>query len=207
MESLAYTVVDLLTGSIPWDDVSDEDRCIPPSRLDGKSLCGSYPPVFANFADYTRGLELVETPQYGRWRKAFRDLAPGLPKCPLFDKDDESLPRVGARDGPDLALEDSAECPTEDLVVLDHDDEEISRRVYGTNSKLGAVPFLPLQGSSWDEPAALCHSDLLGDELKIVKAASELIEEPPEYNRGRTVNIQCADEVMNNTQSDTHYIV
>ena len=65
---------------------------------------------------------------------------------------------------------------------------------------------MPLQGSSWGEPIALCDSDLLGDELRIVKAALELIEEPPVYNRGRTVNIECADEVMNNTQSDTHYI-
>ncbi|KAI1790841.1 kinase-like domain-containing protein [Ganoderma leucocontextum] len=203
MESLAYTIVDLLTGSIPWDNESDEDFCIPPTCVDGKSLCGSYHPVFGRFVDYTRALKFAETPQYRQWREAFRELAPGLPENPLFDRDDDSLPRVGVRDGSGPTL---ARCPTRDLIVLDHHEEEISRRVYGTNSKSGTIRFLPLHGSSWGEPTALSHSDLLGDELKIVTSTIELIEEPPMYNRGRTVDRQCAEEVMNNTQSHTHYI-
>ena len=58
MESLAYTITELLTGSIPWekDTWAHEDSYMPPTRVDGKSLCGAYPPVFADFVEYTRAL-------------------------------------------------------------------------------------------------------------------------------------------------------
>ena len=151
----------------------------------------------------TRALEFAETPQYGQWRTAFRELAPGLPDNPLFDKDDDSLPRVGVRSGPDLALE---KCPTKYLIVVEEDEEEIERRAYGADSRSGVVRFVPLLGSSWGDPTALSQSDLLGDELGFVTSALELIEECPEYNRGITADPQCAQEVMNNTQSDTHCI-
>lgn len=205
MESLAYTITELLTGSIPWekDTWAHEDSYMPPTRVDGKSLCGAYPPVFADFVEYTRALEFAETPQYGQWRTAFRELAPGLPDNPLFDKDDDSLPRVGVRSGPDLALE---KCPTKDLIVVEEDEEEIERRAYGADSRSGVVRFVPLLGSSWGDPTALSQSDLLGDELGFVTSALEFIEECPEYNRGITADPQCAQEVMNNTQSDTHCI-
>ncbi|KAI1787228.1 kinase-like domain-containing protein, partial [Ganoderma leucocontextum] len=195
MESLAYTIVDLLTGSLPWDDPPEEYLAIiPPTRVDGTTLCGSYHPVFARFVDYTRALEFAETPQYRRWREAFRELAPGLPEHPPFDRHDDSLPRVGVRTGPELMLEP---CPTAGLIFVDDHEEEMDRR----------VRFLPLHGSSWGEPTALCPADLLGDELEIVTGAIELIEEPPEYNRGRTTDRQCAEEVMNNAQSSTRCLI
>ncbi|KAI1787227.1 kinase-like domain-containing protein [Ganoderma leucocontextum] len=207
MESLAYTIVQLLIGSLPWanrDEAYAEFRT-PPTRFDGKTLCSSYPPVFSHFMDHTRALEFAETPQYARWRAAFRELAPGLPEYPLFDRHDDSLPRVGVRCGPDLMLQP---CPKEDCIIVEDDEEEISRRVYGTgsHSNSGMLGFIALSCSTWCEPTALSRFDLLGDELKIVTGAVELIEEPPEYDRGRTVDVGCAEEAMNNTQSGTDHI-
>ncbi|KAI1782080.1 kinase-like domain-containing protein [Ganoderma leucocontextum] len=204
MESLAYTIVNLLTGSLPWSlNQREEYLTTPPTYVDGRSLCGSYHPVFACFVEYTRALKFSETPQYQRWEEEFRKLSPGLPKHPLFDRHDNSLPRVGVRNGPPL----TPQLPKKkDLIFLEDHEDEMERRVHGNGSNSGAVDFMPLQGSDWGEPGALCPSDTLGDELKIVTSAIELMEVPPEYNRRRTVDPCCDAEVMNNTQSSAHCI-
>ena len=68
---------------------------------------------------------------------------------------------------------------------------------------MGTHSFILLLGSVWDPLHATHPMDLLGDELELVKAGVEFIKEPPDYDRGRTVDSRCADEVMSNAQSDT----
>ena len=96
--------------------------------------------------------------------------------------------------------------PRKDRIPLDDGGFGDPQGVYGSESKsttMGTHGFIPLSGSVWDRPHAMPPVDLLGDELELVKAGVEFIEEHPDHDRGRTVDSRCADEVMNNAQSDT----
>ena len=92
------------------------------------------------------------------------------------------------------------------LIPLDDGGFGDPQGVYGLESKsttMGTHSFILLLGSVWDRLHATHPMDLLGDELELVKAGVEFIKEPPDYDRGRTVDSRCADEVMSNAQNDT----
>ncbi|KAI8805046.1 kinase-like domain-containing protein [Cladochytrium replicatum] len=81
LESLAYVVIELATGKLPWSGV----QAI--SSLDGwrkvynlkeeiiiSDLCRDLPPEFAEFLEYTRSLQFSDDPDYNRIVHAFEDL-------------------------------------------------------------------------------------------------------------------------------------
>ncbi|KAI1783625.1 kinase-like domain-containing protein, partial [Ganoderma leucocontextum] len=73
LESLAYTVARLLTGSLPWASWSSKQR-LDGGAVNGRELFPGYPDMFAEFTDFARGLSSTDNLQYQRWRQAFRGL-------------------------------------------------------------------------------------------------------------------------------------
>lgn len=82
LESLAYSLIELLHGTLPW---FVEDRsglgCRPrwkrveeqKRRMDLPHLCGGAAPLFDKFFNYVRALEYAETPDYDMLRALLRE--------------------------------------------------------------------------------------------------------------------------------------
>ncbi|EJD52262.1 kinase-like protein [Auricularia subglabra TFB-10046 SS5] len=77
MESLAYTIVKLLRGRLPWKETKQKDLLHAKLTWDGSSICAGYPAVFADFFDYARQLPFDAEPDYDRWRSSFDALVGG----------------------------------------------------------------------------------------------------------------------------------
>ncbi|KAI8803855.1 kinase-like domain-containing protein [Cladochytrium replicatum] len=103
LESLAYVVIELATGKLPWSGV----QAI--SSLDGwrkvynlkedimiSDLCRDLPPEFADFLEYTRSLQFSDDPDYNRILSAFealqRRFSPDGPDTPLVWDETRYLP-------------------------------------------------------------------------------------------------------------------
>lgn len=91
--SLAYTIVSLLRGSLPWQDISGgtvkhrQNRVHEKKRTwTGKRLCDGFPREFGDFVDYVQGLDYDQEPNYTLWRKTFRNLyrSRGFPELDSF---------------------------------------------------------------------------------------------------------------------------
>ncbi|KAI1787226.1 kinase-like domain-containing protein [Ganoderma leucocontextum] len=68
MESVAYILVNLLTGTLPWTDTKSDDKLLPILYAhSGRTLCQGYDDVFAQFVDYARSLDYEDTPKYRHW--------------------------------------------------------------------------------------------------------------------------------------------
>lgn len=206
MESLAYTLVKLLTGTLPWADTKLDDQLFPILFAhSGKTLCKGYHDVFADFVDYARSLQYEETPRYQHWRQVFREIIAGLPEDAVFDPEDDSKPRVGMQKNSDyLCCEDWPKPAERD------DSDPLLERVLGGDSQSsegGRHGFAPNWGSSWSCGSAIRAADVFGDEFAIVKDSVEFIDAPPDYSRGSSVYPGLAPlEEMKNTQSDTRCI-
>ncbi|KAF8214152.1 kinase-like domain-containing protein [Mycena galopus ATCC 62051] len=181
MESLAYTLLHLLRGSLPWDEEDYEDMLGIKGNWTGPALCGDYPPVFGAFLEYARGMKFDEEPDYKFWREQFRLLVLEKEKEePLpYDASDQNAPFVGTTLGSgrpgDVHL---APPPTE------HDDDEFVE-------DFGFVPT-----STWPLPDTVPPQDLLGDEEEIAKSVLERFDEPPEFADGETYLCNGYPEVM-----------
>lgn len=164
LESLSYTIVKLLRGSLPWNDEEPEDHFRVKNAWSGSLLCAGYPTVFGQFVDYTRGLSFSATPDYSRWKHQFRALVPGLPEDPLFDDSDGLGPYVGVPglEAQPNSFRSSVDEPTsEDADSLPYDDDN----------------FCPT--SSWPEPTPIKDADLFGNEGRMIREKLESITEPP----------------------------
>ena len=64
MESLAYTIADLLCGGLPWSKLGSVDSFAEKQAWSGPALCEGYPAVFGEFVDYMRSLSFEEEPDY-----------------------------------------------------------------------------------------------------------------------------------------------
>ncbi|EIM91669.1 kinase-like protein, partial [Stereum hirsutum FP-91666 SS1] len=72
MESLAYTIIHILLGTLPWDSLEiDRDICVLKQLWSGPDLCGSYPALFGEFLDDARNLQFQEQPNYDLWIERF----------------------------------------------------------------------------------------------------------------------------------------
>ncbi|KAM5536434.1 hypothetical protein V8D89_009870 [Ganoderma adspersum] len=206
VESIAYTLVKLLTGTLPWADAETAEEVLPILYAhSGRTLCHGYDDVFAQFVDYARGLRYDETPKYQHWRQAFLRLVPSLSVDAAFDAEDDSEPRVGVQKNFDrLRCEDAPKPP-----AYVHSDP-FQLRVYGdasASSTGGKHGFMPNQGSSWSCGTAIRAGDVFGDEFAVVKESVELIDAPPDYSEGSCVYPGVAPpEEMKNDQSDSHRI-
>lgn len=81
MESIAYLLIYLLKGSLPWQGIQTEDRdqkfaliystkqASPPAVL-----CHGLPKEFEEYLVSVKNLEYSETPPYSKYRQMFRDL-------------------------------------------------------------------------------------------------------------------------------------
>ncbi|KAF9235738.1 kinase-like domain-containing protein [Melanogaster broomeanus] len=82
LESLAYVLLFLLRGKLPW--VSSPKRStvigamtrvrMAKMKWSGSQLAHGHPPEFGHFLDQTRALEFDETPPYERYMELFEDL-------------------------------------------------------------------------------------------------------------------------------------
>jgi serine/threonine protein kinase len=78
LESLAYTLIYLATGSLPWQDFASEDKGWKIMRAKelvlGSELAKGLPKEFATFIDMVRKLEFSDTIAYEDVRTMFRSL-------------------------------------------------------------------------------------------------------------------------------------
>ena len=213
LESLAYTVARLLTGSLPWAFLTYRDRC-DRGTVRGKELFQGHPEVFAEFTDFALGLSPTDDLQYARWRDAFRALQPDLPEhqCPMFDQQDT----VDDDDRHWVDWMEPSPTPKDEVIVpvpggplwfgpRDYDD------IFGgpgSRSPTGGDHgYNELWGSEWMLlPCGIesCHT--IGDEFDVVAGHLDFVDEPPLYNGGRSTDDTSPLEVMNNAQSDTHCV-
>lgn len=81
MESIAYALIYLLKGSLPWmgikaGDISDKCKriCELKSMTREETLCFGLPNEFAEFLRDVKKLKFSETPDYAKYRRMFREL-------------------------------------------------------------------------------------------------------------------------------------
>ncbi|PIL26824.1 transporter [Ganoderma sinense ZZ0214-1] len=219
MESLAYILVKLLTGTLPWADTKETEDLLPILfAYSGKTLCEGYDDVFARFVDDVLGLQYDETPKYQYWRQAFRDVVPGLPVDAVYDPEDDSEPHVGVPPKTVLRCDDHPK-PAE---REPEDSDPLLERVLGGASRSkdgGQHGFAPNWGSSWLGASAIRAGDVFGDEFAIVnlkeeeeeeeeeEGGVEFIDVPPDYSHGSAAYAGMTPlEEMKNDQSSTRCI-
>lgn len=80
LESLAYTLVSLLRGTLPWSPYTNHGsirgrlRQIHEQKKSytGQRLALGIPPEFGMLVDYARSLSFDTLPDYAEWRRRFR---------------------------------------------------------------------------------------------------------------------------------------
>jgi serine/threonine protein kinase len=81
LESLAYLIVYIAKGCLPWQGISGEtqaDKYEAIGKLkmltQPRDLCADLPEEFAFFLEHTRGLRFADEPDYEFYRRLFRNL-------------------------------------------------------------------------------------------------------------------------------------
>ncbi|KAI1788218.1 kinase-like domain-containing protein [Ganoderma leucocontextum] len=205
IESLAYTIVRLVTGTLPWAYWSSRQR-LDRSAVSGRDLIQGYPDVFTQCVDFACSLSPTDDLQYRRWREAFRGLKPSLPEHPMFNHKDGG--------GRCLWVRWVAPTPGDDHL---HDrggkDEymlEDAKHVFGgseSRSEMGGDHgFDGLEPSEWYFPVGISPRGMISNEFDVVSRHLDFVDEPPLYDGGRSVEDRSSPEVMNNTQSNSHCI-
>ncbi|CAE6484387.1 unnamed protein product, partial [Rhizoctonia solani] len=101
-ESLAYTLLWLLRGFLPW---SHYVKCgtrfgrirqvyAQKKRHTGSTLAGEHPAEFGELVDYARSLSLNDKPEYNRWRRRFNQTEANASDEALVS--DDSVPHTPA---------------------------------------------------------------------------------------------------------------
>ncbi|KAL1757758.1 kinase-like domain-containing protein [Schizophyllum commune] len=165
MESLAYTIVDLLCDDLPWGD----PEC-PASEIltlkqswSGPAICTGYPAVFGEFVDYTRSLAFEETPDYAGWKHRFLAICPQIRGRPRYDASDRG-PKVG-------------EPLWSENVEIKSVRSKPPSLAQPERSRLDAPVWQP--ESTWADIEEIDDKDLLGDEQRTVREKLQRLEEPP----------------------------
>jgi hypothetical protein len=84
LESLAYVLIYLMRGSLPWIGKSTTELLDIRMAITSSTLCEGLPAEFEVFLNYTRSLEFKEKPDYQYLR--------GLFSCLRGSDDDDLLP-------------------------------------------------------------------------------------------------------------------
>eukprot|EP00929_Paragymnodinium_shiwhaense_P067139 TRINITY_DN33794_c0_g1_i1.p1 TRINITY_DN33794_c0_g1~~TRINITY_DN33794_c0_g1_i1.p1 ORF type:complete len:482 (-),score=138.43 TRINITY_DN33794_c0_g1_i1:85-1530(-) len=78
LESLGYTLVKCLTGTLPWYNVSapteeEEDKLFATKKKEVRvdALCSGLPPAFAEYMTYVRAMGYKQRPNYAMLRRLF----------------------------------------------------------------------------------------------------------------------------------------
>ncbi|OHT01845.1 Casein kinase I [Tritrichomonas foetus] len=75
LESLAYVLIYLLNGSLPWMTFArPADVLYSKMNIPAEDLCGGIPKVFKKFLNHVRCLSFEDRPKYAEYRKLFREL-------------------------------------------------------------------------------------------------------------------------------------
>lgn len=83
LESIAYCLIYMLKGSLPWMNMNKEFRTLKAKqdeigamklRISPETLCSDLPPEFVWFLSSVRRLKFTEDPKYAEYRSAFRRL-------------------------------------------------------------------------------------------------------------------------------------
>lgn len=88
MESLAYLLVYLLHGSLPWFNTTRIRKSTilhTKQTVSADELCKSLPSEFLQFIEYSRNLSFTAKPDYARFRASFEDLGGRLGGAEIFD--------------------------------------------------------------------------------------------------------------------------
>ncbi|KAJ7368880.1 hypothetical protein DFH08DRAFT_983431 [Mycena albidolilacea] len=161
MESLAYCILRLLRGFLPWPG----DQCtaaVKGSRT-GPALCGAYLPVFGAFGICT-GNKVRRTAGLRNLEGPVSFLGLGAGRVIVIQPSNTTAPLVGSilgSGGPS-----NIHVLTPPLTNLDDD------------SLLDSDDHFVLT-SEWPAPSRVKTEDLLGDERKVMTDALEMFDEPP----------------------------
>eukprot|EP01087_Luapelamoeba_hula_P010415 TRINITY_DN2758_c0_g1_i1.p1 TRINITY_DN2758_c0_g1~~TRINITY_DN2758_c0_g1_i1.p1 ORF type:complete len:405 (-),score=77.36 TRINITY_DN2758_c0_g1_i1:196-1410(-) len=81
LEAIGYVLVYFLRGNLPWQSLKAETKTEKYEKISAKkistpidALTKGYPPEFAMYLTYVRGLRFDDAPDYAHLRKLFRDL-------------------------------------------------------------------------------------------------------------------------------------
>ncbi|KAI5824702.1 hypothetical protein K523DRAFT_399906, partial [Schizophyllum commune Tattone D] len=163
IESLSYTVLYLLCGGLPWEDVEGADILRVKAGWSGATLGNGYPAAFGDFLEYARSLAFDEEPSYMEWRKQFKALASEIPEPPIFLVYDTG-DCVGKANWP------SGVHPVSALTSPESDED--ADAVWGSDDM-----FSPMDG--WVGPVDIPDEDLVGDEQRMVSTSLGHIDEVP----------------------------
>lgn len=150
MESLAYSIISILRGSLPWTRIPSAKIFHAKRLWSGEELGFGYPPVLGEFVDYTRQLKFETEPDYAYWRERFETL--------VTSPDAGALVGKSYKDQPASSLAFVAEPP-------------VSRSAWITPLDDDYFPVISV-------PCARVPTsrDLIGDEKAIVRAELARIE-------------------------------
>jgi serine/threonine protein kinase len=87
LESLAYVLIYLLHGSLPWQGLSSFDILEMKKRISAKDLCHGLPVEFCTFLKYCRSLPFDHKPDYEHFINLYDSLLyhEGPSNGPMFD--------------------------------------------------------------------------------------------------------------------------
>ncbi|TRM59858.1 kinase-like domain-containing protein [Schizophyllum amplum] len=162
MESLAYTIADLLRDGLPWDrrEVESRDVLSVKQAWSGSALCAGYPAVFGAFIDYARSLGFRDAPDYANWRRRFLAVAhiPDTHGPVLYDPLDRgtAVGKCPEQEEPSVIR------PAPHLSSQDSDSEDLT---------------FPCAMSTWADPSTVADENRIGDERKTVHEQLEWIED------------------------------
>lgn len=192
LESLAYTLVWILRGKVPWEKCSKSVAKKLKATMTGSVLFSGLPSELAEFYDYVRGLKYEEDPDYDRWMGIFHEiLAPYTRTEEPFDfasaRDFEDIDEYltdGSVDWPKFSTSNSIE---DNDSVEDNDEDDC-----GSCASYRYSGFMP--NSSWPDPAGVKEEELFGDEDKMLKGRVDIVSTPPSILEGGYVDIVNADD-------------
>ena len=97
LESLAYVLIYLLRGELPWSKIPDDDTMMTrvyqaKETTSSDELCKGLPSVFSEFLQYSRGMEFDEEPDYERLKNMFLHSYNDIYAFPHDDLFDWSIP-------------------------------------------------------------------------------------------------------------------
>lgn len=126
LESLAYTLIFLLKGRLPWQGYQGDNKgylvCKKKMSISGDLLCRFAPPAFKMFTDAVIGLKFQELPNYDQYISWFIPLCGPAPTRPLLTCTRINVKR-GRSDDAETHLEESRKkirlgTPTEQWISI-----------------------------------------------------------------------------------------